>query len=47
VQLNANQIPSKNDIIDIQDDGNKANDHDNNEIEVLSEDDINEDVRLF
>ncbi|CAG8580922.1 15523_t:CDS:2 [Dentiscutata erythropus] len=49
-QLNAKYISSKNDIMDIQynsRDVSNANDYDDNNIEVHSEDDIDEDVRLF
>ncbi|CAG8810309.1 18457_t:CDS:2, partial [Dentiscutata erythropus] len=49
-QLNAKQIPSKNGIMDIQDDSrdeSNVNDYDDNNSEVHSEDDIDEDARLF
>ncbi|CAG8671012.1 1625_t:CDS:2 [Racocetra fulgida] len=50
VQLNANQVPSKNDIMNIQDesrDESNINGYDDNDIEELSENDTNEDARLF
>ncbi|RIB27497.1 hypothetical protein C2G38_2326909 [Gigaspora rosea] len=46
-QLSAEKIPSKNDIMNIQDDSRYANDYNDNNIEEHSENDIDEDAKLF